>query len=336
MNNLILSDEINKNTQFLCFNVGKKKYAIPAFNVIEIIELPLIETTGNKNPNTIGFLNFNNLLINLIDIRLYLQEEIEKYSVSNKVILAKTDEIMFGIIADSVEKLVENSNNTIRNISDNDNTSLIENISTYNNEQIYLLNLRFIENLIKNTPNSQNDYSHLFANDEHSIEIFNQRHAKLIERFNNLTIQNVFYENKFVTFLLDNTTFCLNLDYTKEFIPLGNITPLPYTPDYIEGLICVKGEFITILNLKKFLNYSECNYTKKSKVIILNSKDYKLGLLVDDIYEIISIPEEHIQTSEISSCNNYISEEYIDETSVKPILNIQNLIRDERLCINAN
>lgn len=336
MNKLTISD-IKQNNQYLSFNVGRKKYALPVVNVLEIIELPFIKTSGNRNANTVGFLKFNSIPVSIIDVRLFLEEEIDTYSVNNKIILAKTDEIMFGIIADNAEGLVEISDNTFNNVTDNDNFSIINSVYTYDNAPLYLLDLSFIEDIIKNPDKTnKNTFLDLLAKDKQSLDIFNQRSLKLNERFNQLAAQNVFYENRFVTFLLDNTTFCLDLNYTKEFIPLGNITPLPCTPDYIEGLICVRGEFITVLNLKRFLNYPKYTYTKDSKIIVINSKEYKLGLLTDDIFEIISISDEKIHKNENKSDDNFISEEYIEAQSVKPILNLQKLIRDERLNLQDN
>lgn len=337
MNSLTLLNKNQDIQQNIIFKIGKNHYALPLLNVLEIMELPHLDAPQNSNSNVIGLLNFNNILTSIIDIRLIFHEEITQYTTNNKVIMAKTDETIFGIIVDEIENISELSNTKIENFSVKNEKSIIESTYVNDNETIYLLNIYTLENIVKISDNTNEiKTSNMFPNDETSLEIFHKRAINLFERFNNIQLNNVFTENKFVTFLLDKTTYCMKLEYAKEFIHGINITPLPCAPDYLEGLMLVKGDFVTILNLKKFLNYHKTDYSQKSKVIIINSENYKLGLLVDDIYEILNIPEENIQINETNSDNNFLSEEFIDNRTVKPILDIEKLLRDSRLYIDEN
>ena len=323
--------EIQQN---LIFKSGKSQYALPILNIVEIIELPQLEIQPNNNPYVIGLLNFNNLLVNIIDVRIIFNENIEPYDINHKIILAKTDETMFGIIADKIENISDFSKNEIQNFSSLSN-KVIDCTYTYNNNVIYLLNIFELENIVKSETNKIQKIQTEFTQDKNSLDIFKNRALKLFERFNNIQINNVFSENKFITFLLEKTTFCIHIKYVKEFIKNFNITTLPCSPDYIEGLILLSGEFYTILNLKRFLNYANTSYSDKSKIIILNSENFKLGIHVDEIYEILNISEEKIKNTETQyDENKCITNEYIDGNTVKPILNINNLLRDKRLYID--
>lgn len=334
MDSLSILNNGKENNQFIHFKVGKNKYALPISNILEIIELPQLEFV-QQNENIIGILNFNNIQVNVVDIRKFLHEEITPYTINNKIILAKTDETLIGIITDYVEDIVEYSNDKAKNISIANNNSIIDSKYSLNNDLIYLLNIYSLENIIKSSEKEElSTFKNLFPSDEFSLEILNKRTVKLHERFNNLVSGSFFSENKFATFSLNNTVFCINLNHIKEFLQNINITPIPCSPSYISGVIYSKGDFITVLNLKTFLNYSQNEYSEKAKLIVINSKEYKLGLLVDNVFEILNIPEEKIQLKEDSTSTEFIKEEYIDFESVKPILNIDKLLQDNRLYIN--
>ena len=56
-----------------------------------------------KLPNNIvGLLKYNNFVINIIDVRFYLNIEVQPYSINNDLLIVKTDEVIFGIITDKV------------------------------------------------------------------------------------------------------------------------------------------------------------------------------------------------------------------------------------------
>ena len=95
-NNLI---EQKKNTH-LYFQAGKSFYAINSANVLEIMKLPALDYPQKLPNNIIGLLKYNNFVINVVDIRFYLDIEVTPYSSNNELIVVKTDEIIFGIITD--------------------------------------------------------------------------------------------------------------------------------------------------------------------------------------------------------------------------------------------
>ncbi len=327
--------ELPKN---IVFTIGEHKYALPLMNVLEIMELPKLEHPQKLSSNIVGLLNFNNILVSVLDVRFYLGIELEQYSINSKLILAKTDETMFGIVADKIDDIAVFDNYVAERYSVNDNKNQITDyICTYDENTVSVLNAYSLEKIVKNEIQYNDvEFKNLFPKDEKSAEIFEKRAVSLHERLNNLTVNNVFSDNKFVSFLLNKTTYCMNLKYAKEFVHGVNMISLPCSPDYIEGLITVRGDFVTVLNLKKFLNYSYTEYSSKRKVILINSDVLKLGLLVDDIYEITDILDEKIVAREMIHDNSPITEEFIDNNSVKPILNIEKLLRDERLYIEEN
>ena len=111
-----------------------------------------------------------------------------------------------------------------------------------------------------------------------------------------------------------------------------NITKLPYTQDFIRGIVNIKGEFLLVLDLRKFLNGSSENYEEGAKLIITEGKNFNIALLVDEIKYIKTL--KNVQPNINSS--NYISAEIMEENELNSIINFEKIINDERLFININ
>lgn len=334
MNNLELLNENSNIQKNIYFTIGDNKYALPLLNVLEVMELPKLDYPQKLPSNIIGLLKFNNIILNVLDIRFYLDMEIKPYDVDNKLIVAKTDETLFGIIADKIDDIYDFENSKIERLPYADNNQIVDYVYRINNDTVSILNVYALEKIIRNGFEDKGfDIKSLFPSDEISTDILQKRAINLYGKLNLVSAVDVFSDNKFVAFSLNNTVYCMNLKYVKEFTNNSNMIPLPCSPDYIEGLMTIRGDFVTVLNLKKFLNLTNTEYSGKTKVIIINSNDFKLGILVDDIYEIFNIPEEKITVRNINSENTFVNSEFIDGNTVKPILNIEKILSDEKLYI---
>jgi purine-binding chemotaxis protein CheW len=91
---------------------------------------------------------------------------------------------------------------------------------------------------------------------------------------------------------------------------LVKITPLIQTPDFIKGVINLRGAIFSVSDLKMFFDLGITDVSKSSRIIICcNQNQIELGLLVEEIGEIILIPENEIQKS--TQALNSNASEYI-------------------------
>ncbi|MGA1840468.1 MAG: chemotaxis protein CheW [bacterium] len=100
-----------------------------------------------------------------------------------------------------------------------------------------------------------------------------------------------------VEFLLANERYALELDFIREIYPLKEFTSLPCTPDFVLGIINIRGQILSIIDLKKFFGLPEKGFTDLDRILILRSKEKEFGILADEILGVRSIPISNIQPS---------------------------------------
>ena len=97
-----------------------------------------------------------------------------------------------------------------------------------------------------------------------------------------------------VVILLGQRHYAFYGRFIKEIVPVGEISYVPGMPDYILGVIHIRGEIESVLDLAKILELPENPLTKRSRIIIGETHHIRSGLLVDSVEDVIEIPEEHI------------------------------------------
>ncbi len=98
--------------------------------------------------------------------------------------------------------------------------------------------------------------------------------------------------NQLVLFTLGKETYALPITDIKEIIRFQRISRMPDIPDYIEGMINLRGKIITVINLGKLLDCQISSKLEDSMIII--EKNSGIGYIVDEVNEIRTVEEEDI------------------------------------------
>src|ERR1051326_7904160 len=80
-----------------------------------------------------------------------------------------------------------------------------------------------------------------------------------------------------VEFLLANERYGLAAGHVREIDPLRDFTPVPCTPPFVLGLINVRGQILTVLDIRKFFDVPQRGITNLNKVIILRTPELEVG-----------------------------------------------------------
>lgn len=100
-----------------------------------------------------------------------------------------------------------------------------------------------------------------------------------------------------VEFLLAYEHYAVESRYVREVFPLENLTPLPCTPTFVLGIINLRGELLSVIDIKKFFELPEKGLTDLNKVIVLRSENMLFGILADAITGVRRVPIADIQPS---------------------------------------
>lgn len=103
----------------------------------------------------------------------------------------------------------------------------------------------------------------------------------------------------YLTFLLGDEKFALDITHVKEIIELGNVTKVPNSLDYLLGVINLRGQIIPLVDTKRKLALPATENSAKTRVIILtlplaNGKSLDIGVLVDAALEVLPIHPDDI------------------------------------------
>lgn len=96
---------------------------------------------------------------------------------------------------------------------------------------------------------------------------------------------------KYLLFLSNHLLFGVPAEAVEEIITNHVITKLPLVPEYIRGIINLRGQIIPIVDICCFLGHSE---ESNSCIIILKTQDTQIGILVDQVEKMVDIPVDSI------------------------------------------
>ncbi len=135
-----------------------------------------------------------------------------------------------------------------------------------------------------------------------------------------------------VTFKLENEEYGIDIMKVQEINRMQSFTRVPNAPDYVKGVINLRGKIIPIISLRTKFGMSEKEYDKKSRIIVVNFDNITLGFIVDSVEEVLTIPESSVDTALNISTNihsNYIKGvAKIDERLII-LLELEKLFSDE-------
>jgi purine-binding chemotaxis protein CheW len=99
-----------------------------------------------------------------------------------------------------------------------------------------------------------------------------------------------------VTMLLAYENYAIETAYVREVYPLKELTPLPCTPPFVAGIVNVRGQVMSVIDLKKLFELPTQGITDLNKVVILSDGDMEFGILADAILGVQDISLEGFQT----------------------------------------
>ncbi len=102
-------------------------------------------------------------------------------------------------------------------------------------------------------------------------------------------------EGKFLTFALGKEAYGIEILKVREIIGLVEITTVPQTPDYMKGVINLRGKVIPIIDLRLRFSMPEAEHTQETCIIVVEVDTAQIGIIVDSVSEVTDIKGEDIE-----------------------------------------
>ncbi len=136
-----------------------------------------------------------------------------------------------------------------------------------------------------------------------------------------------------VEFTLAHEQYAVASEYVSEVYPLEDITPLPCTPSFVLGIVNVRGEILSVIDIKKFFDLPDKGLTDLNKVIVLKSEDMVFGIVADAISGVRRIRRAEIQPSLPTLTG--IRADYLQGVTAERVvvLDAGKLLADEKLIV---
>jgi len=100
--------------------------------------------------------------------------------------------------------------------------------------------------------------------------------------------------DRFLTFQLDKEVYGIEIKNVIEIIGIQAITEIPEVPEYIRGIINLRGKIIPVMDVRLRFKKNFKEYNDRTCIIVVSINELSIGLIVDSVSEVISIPEAEI------------------------------------------
>lgn len=141
-------------------------------------------------------------------------------------------------------------------------------------------------------------------------------------------------KDRYLTFSLGKESYGLEVRYVTEIIGIQPITEIPELPEYVRGIINLRGKIIPVMDIRLRFKKEWKEYNDRTCTIVVDIRDVSIGLIVDSVSEVITIPEQNIV--EPPQMNKGFNNRYIKKigkvgNDVKLLLDCEKLLTDDEL-----
>lgn len=141
-------------------------------------------------------------------------------------------------------------------------------------------------------------------------------------------------KNKYLTFTLGKDSFGIEILFVTEIIGIQQITDVPDLPEYIKGIINLRGKIIPVMDVRSRFKKEPREYDERTCIIVVDIGEISIGLIVDRVSEVLDIPEESVSPPpkvSKNTQNKYVKGIGKIGEDVKLILDCEKLLSEEEI-----
>jgi len=144
---------------------------------------------------------------------------------------------------------------------------------------------------------------------------------------------------RFLTFYLDKEVYGIEIKFVTEIIGIQPITEVPEVPDFVKGIVNLRGKIIPVIDMRIKFKKEPIPYSDRTCIIVIDIQEVSIGLIVDNVSEVLTIPDENIvppPDHKTGFRNRYVKGIGKCGDDVKLLLDCNKILNDDELDIVEN
>mgnify|MGYP000061139072 FL=1 len=327
-------------SDYLLFNLNSTPYAVAANAVTEIFWLPELSVIEEAPSYIIGMINLRGQVLPVMSLEKRFQHRQSPALLTDRIIVLQLDDVFIGILVSETHDVVQIAPSDIepvpRYTGHPDNTKYFIAGEAKINEKLWLvLDLTTLINApdLSKTTVAESAVIDLFQNSPADERKKFQQRSKLLSQTND-SQSNVNME-AFAIVKLDEEFYAIAMDQVREFCLLKQFTPIPCCPRHIMGNMNLRGDILTLVDIRPVLSLSL--ESTLPEVMVVGADELWVGIPVSCVLDVI-----YINTSEIHllpASAHEINKEYCTgaieyNNQLSSILDIKTLLSNGALEVN--
>jgi purine-binding chemotaxis protein CheW len=340
---------------YLIFELYNSSYGIEATAVQEIFSLPELTPIAEAPPDIAGVLNLRGKIVPVMDLNRRFGYKSRPYQLSDRVIVLQWQDVQMGIIVDDVQE--------IQNIEPQDITSeisygrdfkaythnFISGFAKIGTSIIILLACEPLIRYSESLPSDMDTQEEAETEEEETPEqhrlfcphaseteraTFRERAEALMQSSESQDLSGFM---SLAVVELNGEYFGIDLQVVREFTDILQVTPIPCCPQRVVGNMNLRGEIVTLFDMREILNLDFSQKRSLEKAVVLQVQDIVAGMTVDEVFDITHVYPTDIEP--IPAAVHTMRDEYLRGTApyqdkMMAILDITKILTQGELEVN--
>ncbi|RMF84094.1 MAG: purine-binding chemotaxis protein CheW [Nitrospinota bacterium] len=279
---------------YLIFRLHETFYGVEATAVQEILWLPELTPLTQAPGHIVGTMNLRGRTVPVMDLGLRLGQPRQRYQLTDNVIVLAQGEQRLGVIVTTVYDVLSLTETAMEEVplhqEQQPDTPRIVTALAHDGEKTFLLlnhQALLHDSLTDTSPEALPSPACAFAVSEEEREVLRERARQLRQAPESRQESDTL---SLAVIRLHEEHFGVELDVIQEFVRCPQITPIPCCPPYIVGDMNLRGNILTIVDIRMALHLPLTPPRSPAEIMVVQVADLQVGVLIDAVCDVISLP----------------------------------------------
>lgn len=334
-----MADSQSSKTHLL-FSLGGALYGVDAGIVYEVVWLPEITNVPDAPQYIAGVFNFGGRIIPVLDLSEWLGLEPQPYRLSDSVVILLEEDRWLGILVNEIHDVYSGTpEELLAGFAEKDAPNRILRAATEVDGKLVLLPdhhrlIQYAEPLQGLTEANLRPLPETALPDRER-EIFRERARSLALKTDWQEIPGLI---QVAIIKLNGEHFGVKVECVREFFRARNITPVPCCPDHILGNVNLRGEVLTVIDIRGILKMPLAKIESESTIMVAEAGGSLVGIAIDEAADIASLHPAQITAVPLAAAgavgNDFLAGAAPYGKSVVTILDLAKILASEELIVN--